>query len=65
MVKPYSEDLRWRVVGRVGSGDTVRDVAAIFDVSVASVVRWSQRFFAKLDRAGLKVQAQPLASVPM
>ncbi len=38
-MKPYSEDLRWRVVGRVGSGDTVREVATMFDVSVASVVR--------------------------
>ena len=36
MVKPYSEDLRWRVVGRVVSGETVRDVATMFDVSVAS-----------------------------
>ncbi len=44
MVKPYSDDLRWRVVRRVEAGDTCRAVATMFDVSVASVVRWSQRF---------------------
>ncbi len=57
MVKPYSEDLRWRVVGRVESGDTVRAVAKMFDVSVASVVRWSQRF-----RATGRVAADPMGS---
>ncbi len=44
MVKPYSDDLRWRVVRRVEAGDTCRAVATMSDVSVASVVRWSQRF---------------------
>lgn len=57
MVKPYSEDLRWRVVGRVEAGDTVRSVATMFDVSVASVVRWSQRF-----RATGRVAAKPMGS---
>ena len=57
MVKPYSEDLRWRVVGRVEAGDTVRAVATMFDVSVASVVRWSQRF-----RATGGVAAKPMGS---
>ncbi len=43
MVKPYSEDLRVRVVGRVEAGHPVREVAATFGVSVSSVVKWSQR----------------------
>ena len=43
MVRPYSLDLRERVVGRVVSGRPVREVAATFDVSVSSVVKWSQR----------------------
>ena len=43
MVRALSEDLRERVVGRVEAGHTVREVAATFGVSVASVVRWSQR----------------------
>lgn len=43
MVRPYSEDLRIRVVGRVEAGHSVREVAKTFGVSVASVVRWSQR----------------------
>ena len=43
MTKPYSLDLRERVTERVAAGDSVRAVATIFTVSVASVVRWSQR----------------------
>jgi transposase len=44
MVRPYSLDLRERVVGAVHSGQPCRAVAATFGVSVASVVKWSQRF---------------------
>ncbi len=44
MVRPYSLDLRERVVAAVESGRTVREVALAFGVSVSSVVKWSQRF---------------------
>lgn len=44
MPRPYSLDLRDRAVARVMSGETVRSVAAVFEVSVASVVKWSQRY---------------------
>jgi transposase len=43
-MKPYSLDLRERVVARVAAGEPVRSVAAAFDVSVSSVVKWSQRW---------------------
>jgi putative transposase len=43
MVRPYSLDLRSRVVARVEGGRSVREVAETFGVSAASVVRWSQR----------------------
>ena len=43
MARPYSEDLRVRVVARVEAGHSVREVAGTFGVSAASVVRWSQR----------------------
>lgn len=43
MARPYSLDLRERVVASVASGESCRMVAALFDVSVASVVKWSQR----------------------
>ena len=39
MTKPYSLDIRERVTERVAAGDSVRAVATIFTVSVASVVR--------------------------
>lgn len=43
MARPYSDDLRERVVGSVASGRPCRDTARLFGVSVASVVKWSQR----------------------
>ena len=43
MVRPYSIDLRERVVSAVRSGETCRSVAERFDVAVSSVVKWSQR----------------------
>jgi transposase len=43
MARAYSDDLRERVAAAVLSGRAVREVAAMFGVSVASAVRWSQR----------------------
>jgi transposase len=44
MARPYSKDLRDRVVGSVAGGRSCRATAKLFGVSVASVVKWSQRF---------------------
>src|SRR5579864_379251 len=44
MARAYSLDLRERVVARVMAGESCRMVAKLFGVSVASVVKWSQRF---------------------
>ena len=44
MARPYSTDLRERVVAAVMSGRSCRAVASTFGVSVASVVKWSQRW---------------------
>ena len=44
MARPYSLDLRERVVEAVAGGESCRAVASTFKVSVASVVKWSQRF---------------------
>lgn len=44
MARPYSIDLRERVVARVLAGETVRVVASTFEVSVSAVVKWSQRY---------------------
>ena len=43
MSRAYSLDLRDRVVGSVEGGRSCRETARLFDVSVASVVKWSQR----------------------
>ncbi len=55
MARPYSLDLRERVVAAVAAGGSCRSVASTFGVSVASVVRWSQRF-----RASGSVAASPV-----
>lgn len=44
MARPYSSDLRNRVVGSVAGGRSCRATAALFGVSVSSVVKWCQRF---------------------
>jgi transposase len=44
MARAYSLDLRERVVAAVAAGESCRAVAKRFKVSVASVVKWSQRF---------------------
>lgn len=55
MARPLSGDLRERVIARVAAGETVRTVAALFGVSVSSVVKWSQRW-----RATGSAQARPM-----
>jgi transposase len=44
MAKPYSVDLRERVVERALAGESIRDVGAVFGVSPSAVSKWSQRF---------------------
>ena len=44
MARAYSLDLRERVVAAVLAGATVRAAAERFGVSVASAVKWSQRY---------------------
>ncbi len=44
MTRPYSNDLRERVVLAVEAGGSCRAVAERFGVSVSSVVKWSQRY---------------------
>jgi transposase len=55
MARAYSLDLRERVVAAVASGHSCRSVAKTFMVSVASVVKWSQRQRAVGSPAALKM----------
>lgn len=55
MTKPYSLDLRERVVARVLAGEPVRSVAQTFGVAVSSVVKWSQRYRATGSAAPAKM----------
>ena len=52
MARPYSQDLRNRVLSSVAGGRTCRATAALFGVSVASVVKWSQRWRASGEGGG-------------
>jgi hypothetical protein len=58
MARPYSLDLE-RVVAAVAAGESCRKVAATYKVSVASVVRWSQRFRASGSAAALTQLSLP------
>ena len=44
MAKPYSEDLRERVVAAVEGGLSRRQAAALFDLGISTVVHWVRRF---------------------
>jgi transposase len=54
MPRPYSQDLRERVVEAVEAGATRHAAAARFKVSVASAIRWMQRW-----RASGEIAAKP------
>ena len=43
MGKPYSMDLRERVIRRVEAGASCRSVARNFDLGEATVIRWARR----------------------
>lgn len=42
-MRPYSDDLRLRVVGAVEAGMSRRQAAAVFSVGVSSVIRWVEQ----------------------
>ena len=44
MAKPYSEDLRKRVVAAVDGGLSRHQAAGLFDVAVSTVVHWVRRW---------------------
>jgi len=44
MPKPYSDDLRLRVVAAVGEGASRHEAADRFDGSPSSAIRWVERF---------------------
>ena len=52
-------DLRERVVARVSAGESCRTVAKMFKVSVASVVKWSQRYRATGSAAAKRMGGRP------
>lgn len=43
MTRPYSDDLRERVVAAMRAGESCRSVASRFAVAPSSVVKWTQR----------------------
>jgi putative transposase len=44
MAKPYSQDLRERVVGAVEAGACCHEAAATFEVSPSTAIRWVARW---------------------
>jgi transposase len=58
MAKPYSQDLRERVVAAVAAGQSRHAVAKLFQLSVSAVIKWSQQF----DSTG-SAAAKPMGGV--
>jgi transposase len=44
MAKPYSQDLRDRVVRAVDGGKSRREAARVFGVGISTVINWVRRF---------------------
>ncbi len=44
MPRPYSEDLRVRMVGAVDAGMSARAAARVFGISASTAVKWVQRW---------------------
>jgi transposase len=55
MARPYTRDLRERVVRAVDGGLSRRKAAAIFDVGIATVIEWI-----KIWREDGRVEAKPM-----
>ena len=55
MPKPYSRDLRERVIGAVEAGASRHEAAAVYEVSASSAIRWVARW----RRTG-KIAAKPM-----
>ncbi len=58
-MKPYSEDLRWRVVRAVEGDMPRREAARVFDVSLPTIKRWL-----RLRRAGGDLAPKPVPGPP-
>ncbi len=44
MPRPYSQDLRERVIGAVAAGSSARSAARVFGVSESAAVKWAARW---------------------
>ena len=58
-MKPYSKDLRWRVLSAVDSGKLREEVARTFSVSMPTIKRWLKR-----RRETGDVQPEPIPGRP-
>ena len=55
MARPYSRDLRERVVGAVESGVSRRKAAAVFGIGIATVIEWMRVW-----RQSGRLEAKPM-----
>ena len=60
MPRPYSQDLRDRVIGAVEAGRPARSAARVYGVSESTAVKWVQRW----RRTGSVPAAAPLGLEP-
>src|SRR3546814_19963524 len=64
MGRPYSDDIRVRVGGAVGAGQSRRGAANRFGVSASSAIRWVSRM-ASEGTASARMQGRPRGKGPL
>ena len=59
MARPYSQDLRDRVIEATGNGTSARQAAVRFDVGVSTAIKWVERLRDSGERSARRQGRRP------
>src|SRR4051812_43120538 len=59
MARPYSQDLRDRVIEATGNGTSARQAAVRFDVGVSTAIKWVERLRGSGERSARRQGRRP------
>src|SRR3954463_1906320 len=59
MARPYSQDLRDRVIEATGNGTSARQAAVRFDVGVSTAIKWAERLRDSGERSARRQGRRP------
>src|SRR4051794_41228461 len=63
MARPYSQDLRDRVIEATGNGTSARQAAVRFDVGVSTAIKWVERLRDSGERSARRQGRRPGSKV--